>query len=340
MEIILKNLKLGIFTLLLAVAFTACDEDDDFIIDDDATVVPQPEPEPTDDVNETNTIADFVSDNEDYSSLAAALDAAGLTATLAGDSNFTVFAPNNAAFSAFLDANGFASLDEVPTDVLTQILLNHVQSGIIMSGDLSTGYIESMAEAGPEGEKVSLYINTSDGVRINGVSSVTTANVEVDNGVIHAVDAVIGLPTVVTFATADPDFSILVEALTREDDFTFVETLSGTDSSPFTVFAPTNDAFSALLAELELASLAELDAAVLENVLLYHVVAGANVTSDELTDGMEVNTLLDETFTVNLGDAVTITDANARTSTVVAADVQATNGVIHAIDTVLLPTLD
>ena len=72
-----------------------------------------------------------------------------------------------------------------------------------MSGDLSTGYIESMATGMASEEALSMYINTDDGVTINGVSSVTTADVEVDNGIIHAVDAVIGLPDITTFATAD-----------------------------------------------------------------------------------------------------------------------------------------
>lgn len=338
MNFISKLPKLWVLGLCSLLLFTSCDEDDDFMIDDDMSVV-DPEPE-TDDVMETNSIIDFVNSNDDYSSLAAAIDAAGLTATLDSDTNFTVFAPDNDAFAAFLSANGFASLDEVPTDLLTQVLLYHVQEGEIMSSDLSTGYIESMAVYGASEEPLSLYINTSDGVMINGVASVTTADVEVDNGVIHAVDSVIGLPDVTTFATADPTFSILVSALTREEDYTYVETLMAMDSpAPFTVFAPTDDAFAALLEELEASSLDDIDAETLSAVLTYHVVAEANVRSGDLTDGMEVSTLNGDTFTVNLGDAVTITDANDRMSTVIAADVQATNGVIHVIDTVLLPEL-
>lgn len=310
---------------LFFVSFTACSDDDD-------GTTPPPV--------ETNTIADFVANNDNYSSLAAALEVAGLTATLDGTTNYTVFAPDNDAFAAFLADSGFASLDEVPVDVLTQILLNHVQQGEIMSGDLSTGYISSMAVGSASEENLSMYINTEDGVTINGVSSVETADIEVDNGVIHAVDAVIGLPNIVTFATADPTFSTLVAALTREPEYTFVETLMSTeDPSPFTVFAPTNQAFAHLLEELEASSLDDISSDVLATVLTYHVVASANVRSSDLSDGMMVTTLSGDDFTVNLGDNVTITDANGRTSTVVAADVQANNGVIHVIDTVLLPEL-
>ena len=290
---------------------------------------------------ETNTIADFVAGNEDYSSLLAALEATGLTSTFTGTDDYTVFAPNDAAFAAFLSDNNFASLDEVPVDLLTQVLLNHVQMGEIMSADLTTGYIPSMAVWGASEEPLSMYINTDDGVMINGVASVTSADNEVDNGIIHAVDAVIGLPNITTFATADPNFDILVQALTREDSFTFVETLMmSEDPAPFTVFAPINDAFVDLLDELELGALADIPTETLEATLAYHVVTGANVRSGDLTDDMDVTTLEGGDFTVNLGDNLTITDENERTATVIATDVQATNGVIHALDTVLLPAAD
>ncbi|MCG9973315.1 fasciclin domain-containing protein [Christiangramia crocea] len=338
MDFILRITKLSFIALFLCFGFLSCDEDDDFNPGGEISATPDPD-QIEDGASETNTIVDFASANG-FTSLAAAVEAAGLTATLSGEDEFTVFAPTNEAFDVFLSDNGFESLEEVPEDVLSMILMNHVQAGSIMSSDLSTGYIESMAEAGPDGENLSLYINTDDGVMINGVSTVTSADNEVDNGVVHAVDAVIGLPDITTFAMADPTFETLVAALTREDSYTFVETLQATeDPAPFTVFAPTNDAFGSLLTELELSGLADLDAATLQAALLYHVVGGANVTSDELTDGMEVETLQQESFTVNIGEDVIITDVNGRTSTVIATDVQAVNGVIHVIDTVLLPTL-
>lgn len=324
-----KSFKLVHYLLsgFFFITFTACSNNDD---DGQTPMV------------ETNTIADFVAANENYSSLAAALEVAGLTATLDGTTNYTVFAPDNDAFAAFLSANGFASLGDVPVDLLKQVLLNHVQQGVIMSGDLETGYIQSMAMAlgaAPE-ENLSMYINVEDGVTINGVADVETADIAVDNGVIHAVGSVIGLPDITTFVTADPNFSILLAALTREPEFTFVQTLMSTESpAPFSVFAPTNQAFADLLEELDASGLEDISTEVLSKTLAYHVVASANVRSSDLTDGMEVNTLADNTFTINLGDGVTITDFNDRTSNVIAADVQANNGVIHVIDTVLLPEL-
>lgn len=319
----LQQLVTGIFLLL---TFTACSDDDD------ATSPP---------VVETNTIADFVASNDNYSSLEAALEVTGLTSTLDGAENYTVFAPDNDAFAAFLAENGFTSLSQVPVSALTQILLNHVQMGELMAADLSTGYIESMATGGASDENLSMYINTENGVMINGVATVEQANIEVDNGVIHAVDAVIGLPSVVTFALADPTFDTLVAALTREDDYNFVSTLMATGSpAPFTVFAPTNQAFLDLIEELDgVSSLNDIPADVLASTLSYHVVAGANVRSSALSDDMEVSTLAEQSFTIDLGDGAVITDANDRTSNIIATDVQANNGVIHVIDTVLLPSM-
>ena len=318
----MKNLLKISMIVFIAIGITSCSSDDDN------------NPNPA-----TNTVADFVASNDDYSSLKAALDKAGLTATLAGQGEFTVFAPNNAAFAAFLTANGFTTLDDVPTDLLTNVLLNHVVSGKVMAADLNTGYIKSLATESTSGEHLSMYVNTSSGVNLNGVSTVTTADVAVDNGVIHAVNAVIGLPTVVTFAVADPTFDILVSALTRADQPDFVTVLStpaGSSPAPFTVFAPTNDAFVALLTELGASGLGDIDGAVLTATLNTHVIAGANVRSTDLADGT-VNTLGAD-LVVNASNA-TLTDPNGRVSNIIVVDVQASNGVVHVINKVLLPQL-
>ena len=259
---------------------------------------------------------------------------------LDGEGPFTVFAPNNAAFTTFLSENNFSALADIPTDVLTQVLLNHVVSGNAVSSSLETGYsVNSLSTATPNGNNMSLFINTTNGVVINGVSTVITADVSVDNGTIHAVNAVIGLPTVVTFAAADPNFSILVTALTRSDlTFDFAGTLStanGTAPAPFTIFAPTNDAFVDLLAELNVASLDDIDEPILKGTLEMHAVAGANVLAAGLSDGMTIGTL-GGNITANITNGATLTDANNRVSTIIATDVQASNGVIHAIDKVLL----
>jgi len=327
---VFKNLVKTVFFLTVScITLFSCSNDDE---------IPTPPvlPEPT------NTIADFVSNKEDYSILLEALQAADgdLDVVLSGEGPFTVFAPNNAAFTTFLSDNNFNALSDIPTDILSQVLLNHVVSGNTVSSALTTGYdVSSLSTATPNGNNMSLYINTTDGVVINGVSTVTTADVSVDNGTIHAVNAVIGLPTVVTFAAADPNFTILVTALTRPDlTFDYIGTLTtanGTDPAPFTVFAPTDQAFVDLLEELDVDSLDDIDEPTLNATLKMHAVAGENVLAADLSDGFIITTLGGD-ITANVTDGATLTDANDRVSNIIAVDVQASNGVIHAIDKVLL----
>ena len=311
--------------LALAIIFTSCSDDDDN----------QPTPV------ETNTIVDIVAGNPDVSTLGSALAITNLTSVLASDGPFTVFAPTNDAFADFLTANGFATLEDVPVDALASTLLNHVIGGVNNAADLETGYINTSAVFNGEADApLSMYVNTTEGVTLNGISSVTTADVAADNGVIHIVDAVITLPSVVTFAAADAaTFSELVGALTRADQPDYVSNLStanGTAPAPFTVFAPTNQAFTNLYAELNVSGIEDVDGAILTATLNTHVVAGANVRAEDLVSGT-VATLGDD-LEIDATTAI-ITDPNGRTSQVVVTNVQAANGVIHAIDTVLLPQL-
>ncbi len=207
-----------------------------------------------------------------------------------------------------------------------------------MAAQVTTGYVSTLAKGNASSAKnLSMYINTASGVRINGISTVTKTDISASNGVIHKVDKVIGLPTVVTHALANPNFSSLVTALSRSDMPNFAAILSGTTNSPFTVFAPTNAAFTSLLTELSLPNLGAVPTSTLENVLKYHVVAGANVLSTDITNNMNVTTFQGGTFKITTTGGVKITDANNRVSNVIATDVQCSNGVIHAIDKVLLP---
>ena len=319
MKNLLKIIPILLVTFLL---FQSCNNNDD------------------DNVEEPSTIINLAVDSADLTSLVAALERTNLVSTLQGEGPFTVLAPSNDAFVTFLSANNFNSLEDVPVDVLTNILLNHVISGSVLSSDLSTGYANTLATSSASQTSMSIYIDVSNGVNFNGVSSVTSADILAVNGVIHKVDAVIGLPSVVTFATADPNFSTLVSALTRNDlttDFiSILSTTTGTSPAPFTVFAPINDAFNRLLTELNLTSLSEIDEPTLDIVLKYHVVGGANVLDSSLTDDLTVSTLGGD-ITANVTGGATLTDANGRIADIIVTNVQANNGVIHAINKVILP---
>jgi len=285
-----------------------------------------------------NTITGIASKTADFSILVQALTKAELATTLQGSGPYTVFAPTNAAFTAFLATTPYATINDVPKAALTEILLNHVISGSIKSTALTTGYIKTLAKGtASTTNNLSMFVNTAAGaVKLNGVATVTTADIMASNGVIHIVDKVIGLPTIVTHATANPNFTSLVGALTGAGQPDFVTILSGT--GPFTVFAPTNDAFTSLNTELAPGGIAAVSAANLTKVLQYHVVSG-NILAASLTEGQIVSTLqTPQTFTVELAGGAKIKDSRGRISTIVATDVQCSNGVIHVLNKVLLPT--
>jgi uncharacterized surface protein with fasciclin (FAS1) repeats len=288
------------------------------------------------------TIVDLAIATPDLSILVQAVVKADLVDVLSDRrKEFTVFAPTNDAFVALLADAGFASLDDVPVDVLTTILLTHVVNGELFAADLSTGYVKTNAKVF-SARPTDIFINTADGVTINGNVNVVIPNVDAANGVVHVVDAVIAPSDIVTLAASNPNFSILVQALTRPDlSIDFIGALNG--AGPLTVVAPTNQAFIDLLnAVPEWDSLDDIPAATLEAVLLYHVSADGNLTSRVLSRLPTVNSLSGETWTTARevgGGRVTGLDiiANANTANVIAADVQAQNGVIHAIDAVILP---
>lgn len=327
----MKKLFLIRFSSLLllfsAFAVSSCNNDDDHINSNDSE----------------KSISEIATSKPELSNLVSALNKTGLTATLNAAGTYTVFAPTNAAFNNFLADNGFETLDQVPTETLKQVLLNHVIGTTLLSTNLNTGYIKTLAKGTASSTNaLSMFVNTSDGVVLNGGSSnngakVSNVNIVANNGVIHLVDHVINLPTVVNHAIANPQFSTLVQALTRADQPNFVGILSGSTNAPFTVFAPTNQAFTNLLTELNINGLANVPQAVLENTLKYHVVVRQNILANQLTNNMSVPTFQGGNLTIDLSSGAKIKDANNRLSSIVATDVQATNGVIHAIDKVLLP---
>lgn len=318
----MKHSMIWISSLLLFGAlftFTSCGNDDD-------------------NGAEPQNIVTFAENSDDYTILADALKAVNLDGVLSSDGPFTVFAPNNAAFLAFLESNdNWNSLADIPAATLTAVLTNHVLGGKVNSSDLVDGYYTTLNSTDFNGAPTSLYVNLDDGVNLNGGPSVEAADVEVTNGVIHGIDAVIDLPTVVTFAVSNPQLSSLVAALTRADlSIDFVAALSG--NGPFTVFAPTNNAFQNLLnSNADWNTLNDIPAALLETVLSYHVSVAGNVRSTDLTDGMNVPTLAGESLTVNLSGSNPVIEGGSSSAEVILADIQGTNGVVHLIDTILLP---
>lgn len=259
------------------------------------------------------TIVEIAVSDPRLSTLVAALSEADLVETLNGPGPFTVFAPTN---------NAFDKLGTLPEgDALTEVLLYHVASGTFDAETLlNDGKVTTL-----QGQDVSVKMNDKGEIILNDVVKVIIGDIHASNGIIHIIKTVlippVPLPTIVEIAAGDPQFSTLVSALETAD---LVTTLNG--PGPFTVFAPTNDAFD------KLEALPEGDA--LTNVLLYHVASG-NYSAFELAKLKELMTLQGSNlyFTFNKKQELII---NGKVK-VIANDIQASNGVIHVIETVLLP---
>jgi transforming growth factor-beta-induced protein len=292
-----------IFSVLF---FASCNDDDEM-----------------DEAGEKN-IVEVAAEAGQFNILIQAAQKAGLAEYLSTTDGITVFAPTDAAFEALLTDLGATSLDEIPVADLTNILLYHVIGSKAMSSVLQTGYLPTLSKLGDN--SISMYINLANGVAINKNTKVTTADVLAKNGVIHVVDKVILPPSVVNIALDNDNFSILVQAVVKAG---LVDALSG--AGPFTVFAPTNDAFNTLFAQLGISGINDLSAEQLIPILTYHVVSG-NVLSKSLSNG-NVGTLNEgKNLTVNINSGVKI-----NSSEVIAADIQGSNGVVHVINKVLIP---
>jgi len=288
-----------------------------------------------------------------FDTLVAALSATDLVGAISSPNGpFTVFAPTDAAFAALPDGLVTCLLEEGNLPVLSNILLYHVASGKALSTDLSN---EMSVPTLLEGQNVIIDLSNGDGVKIND-STVSTPDVLASNGVIHIIDQVLVPPSVDVAAflstcgdggSSTDDESVLADipttAINAGTFDTLVAALSATDlvgaisspNGPFTVFAPTDAAFAALPDGLVTCLLEEGNLPVLSNILLYHVASGKALSTD-LSNEMSVPTLLEgQNVIIDLsnGDGVKIND-----STVSTPDVLASNGVIHIIDQVLVPS--
>lgn len=316
------------------------------------------------------TILDIAANDADFSTLVAAVEAAdpAVAQALAGPGPLTIFAPTNQAFEnldTYLNDNFGVTLDDVVAneEVITNLLLYHVINGAVNSATLA-GLDDSVVPTLYPGTGIGVVVNDDGSIGLNGgVATVTTADISADNGIVHVIDNVIFNSAIVadiqTFAeelafeelVASLGNSVAGVAATNEDFsilFAAIDAAGLTDffneSRPITVFAPTNEAFTALLESIGLTpedALGQPD--LLETVLRYHVIPG-EVSAEDLAgmDGEEVLSFLDRVsrstgtpISISVGDdgAITLNDS----VNIVDSDIEADNGLIHVIDGVLLP---
>ena len=273
-----------------------------------------------------------------FTVLLEAATAAGLVDALKAPGPLTVFAPTDAAFTALLAKLG-KTKDQLLADkaLLTKVLTYHVLSGKVLSSDITT----TLRPTTLEGDKLTI-VPTDGKVVINGVATVTTADVLATNGVIHVIDQVLIPPTpapapaptntIVDVAQGAGQFGTLLAAAKAAG---LVDALSG--PGPLTVFAPTDKAFAILLRRLHTTPAKLLaDPVKLAKILKYHVVSG-RILSTDLKRRNVVTTLNGRKIVVRvLKGRHTRVTVNG-TAHVIKADILASNGVIHVIDRVLIP---
>jgi transforming growth factor-beta-induced protein len=274
---------------------------------------------------QSGTIVDIAVGNPSFSTLVTAVKAAGLAETLSEKGPFTLFAPTNAAFAALPKGTLETLLKPENRELLQKVLTYHVVSGNVMAKDLRSGKVATI-----EGNPVTVQVNKhSGGVKVNGIN-VIKADIKAQNGVIHVIDRVLIPPglmaakpkpagTIVDVAASNPAFSTLVTAVKAAG---LVETLSS--KGPFTVFAALPKGTLEKLLKPENRKL-------LQKVLTYHVVSG-DVRSKDLRSGA-VKTVEGNSVAVQVSkNGIKVNNTN-----VIKADIGTSNGVIHVIDTVLLP---
>ena len=288
----------------------------------------------------TNTITDVVVKSPSYSVLKEAVVKAGLSTTLSGTGPFTVFAPDNAAFSAAGITS--ATVSALPAADLSALLLYHTIGSKILASGVPAGPNAKVITAG--GDSVFVTSNAS-GVFVNGIN-VAQADIAADNGVIHRLSKALNKPFGNIVATAQAPGSgldSLVKAIVRANnapggDPTLISTLS---TATITVFAPTNAAFTQLLTALSINDINNIPMPTLLAVLRYHVVGGRAFSSD-LANG-NVTMLAGGSTTVNLtngtggGPTIKGNGNGTNLSNIVATNIMSRNGVVHVIDRVLLP---
>ena len=253
------------------------------------------------------------------------------------EENKTLFIPSADLFTTYWE-NANLSSDEI-----NQFFNYHALDGLMITSRLKTGYTNTLAAINITNEEkaLSLYVNKEVGLLLNGTASITVQDIVTTNGVIHALSDVLTLPTLTDFINADNDLNTLVEAFNREDivseDYLGRLATMNDSQTPYTVFAPINEAFEDVLIELypeQNASLEELSEADLISILNLHIAPNLD---------LELNNYNSSTITTLGGDisidteAPSLMDSNQRTSNILDKRAQAMNGSLFKIDTVLLP---
>ena len=285
-----------------------------------------------------NTITGKVAAGANFTVLEKAVIKAGLNVTLSGTGPFTVFAPDDAAFSAA--GITAATVDALSADQLQKLLLYHTLASKVLAADVPAGPNAKVSTANSPADSIFVTKN-ANGVYVNGVK-VVTADVAASNGVIHILAKALNKPSGNIVATAqanvggDNGLDSLVTAIVRADAAS-PGLITLINTNVLTVFAPTNKAFRDLLTALGVSNISQIPIATLSAVLSYHVKGGRAFSSDLSNGSLAMLAGGNTTIAVSGAGATIKGTSNTTASNIIATDVMAYNGVLHLIDRVLLP---
>jgi uncharacterized surface protein with fasciclin (FAS1) repeats len=281
---------------------------------------------------ENRNVIEVASANSNFSVLVGAVQTAGLEPALTGAGPVTLFAPNNEAFGRYLTENSLTEEDLLASGGLETVLNYHVVNGDLSSENVGAGEVSTAAT-------VPFYVSIApdDQIWINGSTQVIQTDIDASNGVIHVLDNVIVPPSqniseiLGGYTTADtPEFTQLVAALTRAN---LVDTFTGGVDDDYTVFAPNDAAFQELYATLGVTGVDQIPVERLTEILQYHVINQRAFSQDLRQDGSLTTLLEDGELSVNLEEQL----INEAALVEGGLNIHATNGVIHQIDSVLIP---
>lgn len=277
---------------------------------------------------------------DDLTTISNLLTNFGFDETLSGNGPFTLWAPTNEAFDLLISENpDWTSLADIPTTTLQEILNYHfISNKNVILRDTFIGFVNSSKNTDFDAF-TSILVKSEGSIRINGERNVALQDVRTTNGIIQILDEVMLPPTVFDLIEADPRLSTLTELLERDDFSTnFMEVLNG--GGPFTIFAPTDTAFTEYLLAESIPSINAIPTADLEKILLNHVSITDNLRAANLSSiGMKVNTLNNtqlEVVAIAGNNSLGISGSN-EPAKYIENDGQGVNGVIHLVNNLLLP---
>ncbi len=318
----MKKLILGLMAIAL---FTGCED-----ADDNMNIIPS-----------SNTALIYAQETPELSIFNQALFLTGLDATLSSRTQITVLAPTNDAFNDFLMQNSLADISEVSVTDLRALLLYHIMNDEFLEESQTSGYLKTRAR-NETADQLDIYLDAENDFMFNGVE--LDANVpgkDVDNGYVFVIPSVLELPTLQTFVAIDPNLSNLQSGLVQENLTDVLGTQDGT-LDPFTLLAPSNDAFTNFIAADDMDAFNDVDDILaisnLSDVLQFHLISGLALRSENIDDDDVLDPITAGTYTIDGSGASSRIEVNGvDTAGFTTVDITAVNGVMHLIDNILIP---